>query len=195
MSSPEVSKEALAEIRKAVDATLDELEYQLEVIYAEGMAVEPASLRETPELARGVSGIGDFDPREIRSVIAADSLALRGVADRLASGSASSYLDETEMARARNASVRAQKSWDYVRSLDTLPVSGSHGAAADGHVAEHMAGLDKDVSELEKAVVVSEAGSVPVIEPYERESSTLKKVVVVGGIGLAVFIIVNMFRG
>lgn len=195
MSSPEVSEEALAQIRKAIDATLDELEYQLEAVYAEERMVEPATLRVEPDRPRGISEVGDLDPMEIRSVIEADAVALRGVADRLASGSASTYLSEDQMARAKDASARAQKAWEYLRSLDSRNIQGAHMDAAARHLATHMTGLDQDVAELEKAIVTAEAGSVPVVEPYERTSKTVKTVAAAGGIGLVILLIVSMFRG
>jgi hypothetical protein len=194
MSSPTVSPDALAAIRKMADATLDELEYQLEAVYAEEMMVEPASLRATPDQAQGISEVGNLDPREIRSVIAADAVALRGVADRLVSGSVSSYLTPDEMSRAKAASAKAQKTWDYLQSLDLIPVSSADMDAASRHLDGHMAGLDQDVSGLEKAVVTAEAGSVPVVEPYERTSQTVTTIVVAGGIGLVILIVIGIFR-
>lgn len=195
MSSPEVSPAALAEIRKVIDATLDELEYQLEAVYAEERTVEPATLRVEPALYRDISDVGDWDPVEVRSQLAADALALSGVAGRLTSGSASSYLSLGESDRARAAESRARKIWDYLRSLDSVEVRGDHADASDRHLAMHMTGLDQDVAEIERAVVTAEAGAVPVVEPYERTSKTMQTVAVVGGIGIALLVIFNLFRG
>lgn len=195
MSAPNVSQEAIEAIRKAADATLDELEYQLEAVNAEEMTVEPATLRVEPDRYRGVSEIGDWDAMEVRSQLAADALALRGVADRLKSGSVSSYLSPDEMTRAESAWTRAQKLWDYMRSLDSINVRQDHADASARHLAMHMRGLDQDVAQIEMAVVTAEAGSVPVVEPYERTSATVKTVAAVGGVGLAILLIVSLFKG
>lgn len=194
MSAPNVSPDALAAIRKAVDATLDELEYQLETVYSEERSVEPATLRVEPELHQGISEIGDWDPMEVRSQLAADALALRGVAERLATGSVSSYLSSDELSRAQAAGVRAGKLWDYLRSLDSINVRAGHEDSSARHLEMHMKGLDQDVAELEKAVVTAEAGSVPVVEPYERTNKTVGTVAVAGGIAVVIFLIVKLFR-
>src|SRR5204862_2955301 len=113
--------------------------YQLEALYAEERMVEPATLRVEPDLYRGIPEIGDWEPTEVRSQLAGVAIALQGVAERLLSGSVSSYMSSEEQARAQAASARSGKVWDYLRSLDSINVRSSNQDASSRHLAMHMA--------------------------------------------------------
>lgn len=187
MSSPVVNPEALAALRKMADATLSEIEYQLDGVEMEAQAVLPGHDK------TAIPDVGNLDVREIRSVVAADAAALKDAANRLLSGSAATYLDPSQIVRARAASDRAQGIVTSVFSLETLPIRTSDQDAAASHLANQMDGVDQDISKLEQAIVTAEAGSVPVVEPYERTSQTIALVAAIGGIGLAIYLIVKIF--
>ena len=193
MASPQVSDAAMIALRKMIDATLGELEFQEQSIASEEAALEPAALAANPGGASGISDMGSLDPREVRSIVVTAAIALKGAANRVLSGSASTYLDAAEQSRARAVSDSAQRILSYLQSLETLPIT--HDSQAADYLDGHMYGVDQDVAKLEQAIVTAEAGSVPVIEPYERTAAVMNVALAVGGIGLAVYLIVHFSKG
>ena len=193
MASPQVSDAARSAIAKMVDATLTEFEFQEKSIQAEEALLEPAALEESPDGPSSIPDVGSLDPREIRSAVVTAAVALKGAANRILSGSASTYLSSQEQSRARAVSDAAQQILSYLQSLDTLQIT--HETEASEYLDDHMYGVDQDMAKLEQAIVTAEAGSVPVVEPYERTAAVVNVALAVGGIGLFVYLVVHFSKG
>lgn len=192
MSQVDVSPESRAVIQRAADALLNELEYQLSRVGEEVQHVAPSTLASDPDSYWHVFRDYEWTPMEIRTQVALDAAALEDVADRLTRGSLMPYLSDSEIARAQSAFVTAQNTWKYLRTLESEPISQAHQEESVSHLEDHLSALDHGVLDLERAVVSAEAGTVPVIEPYERTNEAFKKALAIGGIAVAVLIVVGL---
>lgn len=190
MSEPNVSAASREVIQKAADALLDELDYQVEAVGVEAEYLTPENLAVNSDGYYHVFQDYDWDIQEVRTQVALDAAALENVADRMTRGSLMPYMTQGEIARAESAFSKAQNIWQRMRSLDMEPIEARHQQASIEHLATHMDALDHGISDLERAVVSAEAGTVPVIEPYER-NSTIKTIAIVGGV-IAVLIAIGL---
>lgn len=181
MSAPSVSPGALAALQRAAGKIVDILAREIQAVQEEYDLVSPAAVRVDPESARQISFIGQLPIQEIRSALEVAARELWNVASRALSGSLAPYLSADQAQALSTEKTQADRLVSALENQDTIPVAPGHQADVQKYLDMHLGSATALLSASEKGVVEAEAGSVPVLEPDEKMSSTT----IVVGVGVA----------
>lgn len=190
LSQPNLSPEAQSRISSAVDSLLDGLDSQISSVYQEEQLIELDTLTQNPESYAELPYIGGWTPEEVATQLTLDATTLKGIADRVASGTVAPYLSSAQLTKAQNLSSQAARLINILSQAPSSPVPS--GSDSQAHLETHVGSLDQALSSIERGIVTAEAGSVPVIEPYEKSASVDAALLIGGGI-LAVIIGIVFF--
>lgn len=189
-AEPALSQGQAGDVRRMISDLVQAIQFDVEVLKAEDSAVEPATLRVEPDLARQIDVIGPvLSPFEIRSAIAAAARAVSAQADRVLSGAASGYLASDERATLRTAREDAQALVRHLGDLDSEPVRPEHAALANDYVEGHVGKIRDEGDALERAIATGEASSIPLKEPSPNPLTILVPIAILAAV---VVIVVDM---
>jgi hypothetical protein len=184
------SAETISKLRSDVDAAILALDNSIEDVRVFSGLLAPNVLRAQPDAYLAIPDIaGDFTPEELRTIVYSDAKTLGSIATRIGTGAAGNYITGDQVKALQQLSAKANGIMSFIQSMGTLaPVSNLD--LANEHqddIAYKASGLMEDI---EKDVVSAEASAVPVLEPYEKDSQTLKLVV---GTGIAAVVIFGLW--
>jgi hypothetical protein len=181
----------LAAIRGQVDAAVETLLVELEVVKAELDFVLVQTLRDNPTAYTRIPIIGlDFTPQEIRTQIAVDARQIETLAARLRNGTTASYLTPRQIETLSAVAQDAKDLIAYVQTLDVEPIAAAHARLSEEHLASHVNGVRDTLRLIEESIVSAEGAGVPVQEPVEKNRAALGTFLGIGAIvvlGLIVF--------
>ncbi len=172
-----------AGIQPAIDQAIQSLNTEIEALIVELDAVSPSAISVEPGRAKEISYVGSLPPGQIRLAIqtAANSISAR--IDRITSGALSYYLSQTEQSqlaalRSRSDSVSAAASSGW----SAIPPESQ--GMVDQYLSMHLGEIDQAIRSAEELIVSGESGSVPVIEPFEKDSPSRNIAIGVGLVAL-----------
>lgn len=183
MSAPSVSPAAMSVLQKAGDRIVETLAREIQAVQEEYNLASPAAIRVDPTSAREIRSIGALSPQEIRSALSAAARELGGISDRVLSGALSHYLTSDQLGTLQGLKAQAGQLVTALENQDMTPITGSGQGAVQDYLSGHLAEAQSLVQAAEKAVVVAEAGAVPVLEPSEKGFSKLQ---IAAGAGIVV---------
>lgn len=181
MSAPAVSAAALSALQRATASIVDILARELQAVQEEYDLVSPSALRVEPESAKQISFIGQLPPQEIRSALEAAARELGNIVGRMRSGSLAPYLSADQAQALSAQKIQADRLVSALENQDTIPVAPGHQADVQRYLDMHLGSATALLVASEKGVVEAEAGSVPVLEPAEKVSTTA----IIAGVGVA----------
>jgi hypothetical protein len=185
-SIPKAPAATVTKLRADVDRAILEIENSLEDVRVYASLLSTNVLRADPTAYQAIPDIAmDFTPDELRTIVHDDAKVLGSIADRLWHGATGAYITgdqarllERLVAKARGIMV-AIEAGGPLPSVSDLDLARDHQDQVAGKAGDLLA-------EAEMAVVSAEAGSVPVLEPYEKDAQTLKTI---AGAGIAAAIL------
>lgn len=181
MSAPALSPAALSALQKAAGKIVEILGREIQAVQEEFDLASPAALRADPESAKEISFVGQFPPQEARSALLVSARELGNVARRTLSGSLAPYLSEDQVQALSVEKTQADQLVAVLQNQDTMPLLPGHQADVQKYLDMHLGSVTALLQASERGVVEAEAGSVPVLEPAEKFSTTT----IVAGIGVA----------
>jgi hypothetical protein len=189
-----VNETKLAAIRGQVDAAVETLLVELEVVKAELDFVLVQTLRDNPTAYTRIPIIGlDFTPQEIRTQIAVDARQIETLAARLRNGTTASYLTPKQIETLNAVAQDAKDLVAYVQTLDVEPIAAAHARLSEEHLESHVKGVRDTLRLIEESIVSAEGAGVPVQEPVEKKRAALGTFIGIGAIvvlGLIAFDII-----
>lgn len=165
VGQPDIS---LASMLSAVDGIVSAVANETEVLIVEADLVSPAALRVDPTSGGEISYIGSIPPQEIRSSISAAARQISGKIDRVLSGALGSYISSAQKSALSAQQARLGNIVSVLLSQDTASISSQNQGVVQDYLTAHLAGVDQAIATAEKDLVSAEAGSVPVLEPDEK---------------------------
>jgi hypothetical protein len=168
-STPNVPSGALAVLQAGVDKIIDSLNTEIQALVVESDLVSPSAIRVDPNSASEISSIGNFPPQEIRTAISASAGQLGGLVDRVLTGALSPYLTAAQSSQLSGLKAQAAQVNSAMENQDLTPVSPGDQGAVQAYLDSHASGPSAAIADAEKGVVTAEAGSVPVLEPSEKD--------------------------
>lgn len=181
MSAPALSSETLSQLGVATQKIVDTLERELQAIQEEYNLVIPAAVRADPGAAGEISYIGGFAPTEIRTVIQAASREIGSLSARVLSGAVAPYLPSGQRQALGVIKAASEQLVQALENQDSAVPPAEHQEEIQKYMDMHLAEASARVQAAEQGIVQAEAGSVPVLEPDEKISSTT----IVAGVGVA----------
>lgn len=161
-----------AQIKGIQDASapiIEALQLELEAVKVEADWVSAQTLRVEPDLYKSIGIIGPyFTPQEIRTQIIMDANELGTTASRILGGAIGYYISAAQKAALETVVSDAKELSNYVQQFDIAPLTGASARLAEDHLASHTQDILDSIKEVEKSIVTTEAGSIPVVEPMER---------------------------
>lgn len=188
LSAPAISPAATAVLQGGVDQIISSINTEIQALVVEADLVSPAAIRVDPSSPSDISYIGNFPPQEIRSAIQTAGQGLSDRVSRVTTGALSSYLTSDQASRLSTLKAQADQVVSAIQNQDTTPISPGDQAAVESYLAMHQKGPDSAIASAEKAVVTAEAGSIPVLEPSEKDIA-LKIAIGVGLVGVTGFVL------
>jgi hypothetical protein len=192
MSAPNVSPEAQGVLQKGINGIIDSLTTEVQAVMVEADLVSPAAIRVDQNSAKDISFIGALPPQEIRSALTVDARELGNLVDRVTSGALSHYLTSQQASALGQLKTQTDQLVSLLQNQDTMAIAPGDQASIDSHLAMHLKDPGAAIQEAEKAVVTAEAGSVPVLEPSEKQIE-LQIAVGVGLAAVAGFVLWSIF--
>jgi hypothetical protein len=152
--------------------------------------LSPGVLRAQPDAYLAIPDISEkLTPDELRTVIHDDAKVLGNIATRLWNGAAGNYITGDQAKSLQQLASKARGIMASIESVGPLKAVSDLALAQDHQ--DVIAGKAGDLMQaVEKDVVAAEARSVPVLEPYEKDSQTLKIVI---GTGIAAAVIFGLW--
>ncbi len=191
MSAPAVSAQALNALQKGIQGIVDALTVEVNAVAVEFDDVSPATVRVEPARKNEISYVGGYPAQEIRSILTVSARELGNRLDRLSGGALAPYMTSDQVQAIADLKALDQQLVAALQNQDTLPIDPGHQADVQKYLDTHLASVTVMLQNAEKGVVQAEAGSVPVIEPYERGLSTgtiMAGVGVAAGIGILLWL-------
>lgn len=189
--APAVTESEIAIIRSKAEDAIALLQMELEAVKMEMDLVTPDALRDAPTGFTGIEIIGnDFTALEVRTQVSVVARQIETVAQRLLSGSASSYLTDDQKTALAVVMNDAQGLSAFATQFDTEPIAAAHTRLSEQHLEIHTKGAKDAINTVEKDIVSAEGNGIDVREPMEKEASALGVVLGLGVltvIGLVVF--------
>lgn len=184
------SADTIQKLRSDVDSAVLELDNRLEDMRVYAGLLAPAVLRVQPDAYLAIPDISDsFTPAELRTIVHDDSKILGNIATRLWQGAAGSYITGDQAKALQQLVAKSKGIMASIESVGPLQAVSNLDLAQDQQ--DDVAGKAGDLMEdIEKDVVAAEASSVPVLEPYEKNTQTVKLVV---GAGVAAVVILGLW--
>lgn len=180
-STPNVPAGSLSVLQGGIDRIIDSLNTEIQALVVESDLVSPSAIRVDPNSASEISNIGSFSPQEIRTAISASAGQLGGMVDRVLTGALGPYLTASQSSQLSSLKAQAAQVGSTMENQDLTPVSPGDQGAVQAYLDSHASGPSAAISDVEKGVVTAEAGSVPVLEPSEKDIAV--KIAI--GVGLA----------
>jgi hypothetical protein len=182
MSAPAVSSDALSALQKGIQGIVDALTVEVNAVAVEFDDVAPATVRVEPGRKGEISYVGVYSAQEIRSILLVAARELGNRLERLAGGSLAPYMSAGQAQAVADLQTLSGQIVAALQNQDTAPIDPGHQADVQKYLDMHLASVTQMLQNAEKGVVQAEAGSVPVLEPYEKGPSTGT---IVAGIGVA----------
>lgn len=190
ISTPKPSATAMSKLRSDVNAAILALDNSLEDVRIYAGLLAPNVLRADPNAYLAIPDIAEsFSPAELRTIIADDAKVLGNIAQRIWTGAAGSYITGDQAQQLERLVAKANGIQAAVKAAGPLPGVSNLDLANDHQ--DVIAGKAGDLmTQIETDVVSAEAGSVPVLEPYEKTSEVIKVVV---GTGIAAAVVFGLW--
>lgn len=184
MAAPTIQPGAVSVLQAGIDRIVDALNTEIQALFVETDLVSPSALRVDPTSPTEISSIGNLPPQEIRTAIATAAQELSNLSARVTSGSLSNYATAGQVARLSELKSQADQVSAVMRNQDLMPISPGDQAQVQSYLNMHLAAPNMTIGDAEKSLVTAEAGSVPVLEPSEKNGS-LKIAIGVGLVAVA----------
>jgi hypothetical protein len=166
----QLSQAQLDKIQASITPVIEALRYELEAVKLEADWVSGQTLRVEPDLYKSISTIGPYlTPQEVRSTIMVDASEIGKAAKRILTMSLSSYLSPEQRQSLQTIVNDADALVAYIQQFDMTPLTGATAKLAQDHVDSHVAEAVKDIEEVERGIVSTEASGIPVIEPADKQ--------------------------
>jgi hypothetical protein len=170
-ASPNIAPGSISVLQAGVDRIIATLNTEIQALIVELDLVSPVALRVDPASANEISYIGSISPGEIRSAISVSAQQLSDLASRALSGALAHYTTSGQVSQLQSLKSQADQVISAIQGLDTTSISPESMSKAQGYLSMHLKEPTAAISSAEKAVVSAEAGSVPVLEPSEKNVS------------------------
>lgn len=180
MAAPHLSPAQVKEIQKAATPLIEAIRTELEALKLESRTLSAESLRENPDIYKGISDLGDyFTAQEMRTQVIQEAKALQAEASRILTGAIASYLTDPQLT-ALNIVVQDSKDLiSYMQQFDLSPITGAKSKLSDDDIKHRLNDIRNAVANTEKMVVSGEAPSVPVSE-QSGTGSVIGTILIVG---------------
>lgn len=172
-----------AGLQAAIDSAIQAISTEVEALLVELDAVSPSALASEPARAQEISYIGSLPPAQIRLAIQTAAGGISSRIDRMTSGALSYYLSQEERSqlaalnsRSNSVASAARAGWGAIPPEDQ--------GVVDEYLLMHMTQPDQAIRSAEELIVSGEAGSVPVVEPFEKDSPSRNIAIGVGLVAL-----------
>jgi len=190
ISDGQPSAATISKLRADVNDAILALDNALEDVRVYAGLLAPNVLRASPDAYRTIPDIADsFTPAELRTIIHDDAKVLGNIATRLWKDAAGHYITGDQAKALQQLVAKAQGIMAALESTGPLP-SVSNLDLAQEHQDDIAWKAGDLMQTIEKDVVAAEASRVPVLEPYEKDSQTLKVVI---GTGVAAAVIFGLW--
>jgi hypothetical protein len=183
-AAPNIVPASIGVLQAGVDRIIDSLNTEIQALIVELDLVSPAALRVDPSSALQISYIGGISPGEIRSAISVAAQQLSDLTARALGGALAHYMTPAQMSQLQSLKSQVDQVISGTQGLDTASIAPENMAKAQDYLSMHMSGPQAALGDAEKAVVSAEAGSVPVLEPAEK-NKTLNIAIGVGLVTVA----------
>lgn len=184
------SADTIQKLRSDVDDAILALDNSLEDVRVYAGLLAPAVLHVQPDAYLAIPDIADqFTPSELRTIIHDDAKVLGNIATRLWQGAAGNYITGDQAKSLQQLAAKARGIMASIESIGPLQAV-SNLDLAEEHQDDIAYKAGDLMESVEKDVVAAEASSVPVLEPYEKNTQTVKLVV---GAGVAAVVIFGLW--
>jgi hypothetical protein len=168
MSAPSLSPDTITALHVALGKIMDGFVTEVQALQEEFDLASPPAIRVDPQSATQISKIGSLPPQEIRVAIEAAARQLGDLAGRVLSGSLGVYLTPDQAQSIQASKTTADQLVLALENQDQAVPPAEHRDQIQGYLDMHAADLSARVKAAEQGVVQAEAGSVPVLEPSEK---------------------------
>lgn len=189
-STPKAPAATVTKLRSDVDQAILAIDESLENVRVYAMLLSPNVLRADPGAYLAIPDISaDFSADELRTIVHDDALVLRNIAERLWHGAAGAYITGDQAKALERLYAKAHGIMSATEAQGARPSVSDLDLAMD-HQDQVAGNASALLEEVEKDVVSAEAGSVPVLEPYEKSTETIK---LVTGAGIAAVVLFGLW--
>lgn len=175
----EPSENDVVDIRSAIQAAIEVLKTEAEVVVIELETVSPQTLRVEPSAPELIPVVGSlFSPRQLRTQTVLDARQLGVIVSRLETGGLAGYLTEAQKVELELIRNRLEAVTATAQTYDLEPISEGFVSEAEAHATTHTRAARELVNRAERALVAAEAAGVPVREPSEKGGAVAALLVV-----------------